>query len=465
MAYLKSFSIPPMGEALDAARIVNWNVQPGQMFSAGDILLEIETDKSIIEVPAAESGKLVEQLVAKGELIDAENPVARLEIEGDAPAAEASHPSPASSDAPQAMIESTAPITSPSGDAGLPVSARRHDTACSDRIFATPAARRIAAQVGVDLSSLKGSGPGERITQSDVMAAARIDAGAMPMDLGGAGAKRADMETLDVTTSHGPLHVCRWPTRLAAETPTVVFIHGMFGDIDTWASTIASATRAGLGVVAIDLPCHGNSGSSVARFADIVDAVAEAIAKVCHGSLALVGHSLGAAVAVKVARRTNLHVRAVTLFSPVGLGTEINQSFLDGMVYARSDDALAREIGKLTAAHATPSATYLRKLRQRQAARTEPLAALCGELSDHGVQQISVHADLAALCCPVAIVHGRDDEIIPWQHALNASPRAALHLIPRAGHMPQAESMELACEIIERSALTSPIRPAAHTPK
>jgi pyruvate dehydrogenase E2 component (dihydrolipoamide acetyltransferase) len=257
---------------------------------------------------------------------------------------------------------------------------------------------------------------------------------------------------LKVATGHGELYACRWKPAAAIDAPTMVLIHGLFGDTDTWAGTIASATRAGLSVLAIDLPCHGRSAAAVTRFADIVDAVAQAIAKLCEGPVALVGHSLGAAVAVKLARQPNLQVGSLTLFAPVGLGTEINQSFLDGMNYARSQEALEREMGKLTAARTLPSAAYLQKLRQRLAARAEQLAALCSEVSCHGVQQIHVRPDLDALKCPVAIVHGRSDAIIPWQHALNAPPRAALHLVPDAGHMPQAEALVLASEIIERSA-------------
>lgn len=52
MSYTKYFLVPPMGESLDSARVVNWLVEPGQVVAAGDILFELETDKSIVEIAA-----------------------------------------------------------------------------------------------------------------------------------------------------------------------------------------------------------------------------------------------------------------------------------------------------------------------------------------------------------------------------------------------------------------------------
>lgn len=454
MTYEKFFLVPPMGEALDAARIVNWNVQPGQTFAAGDILLEIETDKSIIEVPADEGGKLIAQLIAKGESLDMETPVGKIEVEGDAPLASASLDA-ARSVAPAARSAEIAavPATEPP-DITRTRSQETDRVLMGRRRFVTPAARQLARVRGIGLGAIPGTGPHERVTKTDVLAAlqrgvpTRVDAHRHD----GAGASPAGVEELDIATTHGTLHARRWRSATATPVPTVVLLHGVFGDIDTWAGTIASAARAGLNVAAVDLPCHGRSSASATRFADVVDAVAQAVGTLCDGAIALVGHSLGAAVAVKIATRLGPCISSLTLFAPAGLGTEIDQSFLDGMLYARSNDVLAREISKLTAARVVPSATFLTELRQQLAARSEALAELCREVSWHGVQQIDVLPDLEALSCPVTIVHGRADAIIPWQHALNAPPRVALHLVPQAGHMPQAEAMALACDIVERSA-------------
>ncbi len=439
MTHIKNFLLPRMGD-VDSARVVNWNVQPGATFATGDILLEIETDKSIIEVQAEEDGTLVEQLVPVGESVDADAAVARIEVEGEAPADEDADASAPAAEAPAATAAASTPAAAPATATSRP----------GQRQFATPAARRVAEEHGLNLAAIAGTGPEGRVTVADVTASLRDGGKTVGGKAASGTVSRAGMEEHQIATRHGNVYACRWSAAAGSASPTVVLIHGLFGDIDTWASTITTATRAGLNVVAVDLPCHGRSEASVTQFSALVEAVSDALGKLCTGPVVLIGHSLGAAVAVRIARQKTLTVSALTLFSPAGLGTEINQSFVDGMLHAHSDEALEREAAKLTAARTTLSAVYLQKLRERLEAKAEPLGALCRDISAHGVQQINILPDLEALACPITIVHGRSDAIIPWQHALNAPPRVALHLVPQAGHMPQAEAMVLAGEIIER---------------
>jgi len=165
-----------------------------------------------------------------------------------------------------------------------------------------------------------------------------------------------------------------------------------------------------------------------------------------------VGHSLGAAVAARAASAHNLGLRALVLISPIGLGTEIEQGFLDGMTHAASLEALKREMRKLTVRALPSGSDYLSSLRQRLSTRSESLIALCRGVSRNGVQQVDITPDLAQVPTPVAIIQGRQDAILPWTHALNAPPRVALHLVPQAGHMPQWEASELTLEVIIRAA-------------
>ncbi|WP_208742344.1 lipoyl domain-containing protein, partial [Achromobacter veterisilvae] len=109
--------VPPTGEALDAARLVAWIVAPGQAFKAGEVLVEIETDKSIIEVPAHEDGIMVEHVVAVDGIVNADTVIARVRVEGEAPPAEApaaappavSEPAEAAAKAPAARPPQAAP--------------------------------------------------------------------------------------------------------------------------------------------------------------------------------------------------------------------------------------------------------------------------------------------------------------------------------------------------------------------
>lgn len=446
MTYIKPFTIPPMGESFDEAKIVNWNVKVGQNFADGDILLEIETDKSIVEIQATQSGRLVEHLIAEGETLQADTPVARIEVEGegDTQATE------------DAVRDHAAP--QPAALTGRPATASREATDAAERasagsrLFATPIARRLADSHGIDLGQVQGTGPGHRITKIDVMES--LPAAALNGVTQGGVSKSAQAsgEPCRVATTHGELYVRRWTCVQDQSAPTFVLLHGIFGDIDTWAGTLASLGRNDRNVIAIDLPCHGRSTANVTCFDEMVDAVSQAVAKLCHARIAWIGHSLGAAVAVKAARRMTSQTASVTLFAPAGLGTEIDQSFLDGMRHARTKDALTREIGKLTATRAMLSASYIEELAGRLAERATPLAAICNDVSSHGVQQISIRSDIESLSCPVTIVHGRSDDIIPWRHALNAPPNAALHLVPNVGHMPQAEALVLSNAIIDRAA-------------
>jgi pyruvate dehydrogenase E2 component (dihydrolipoamide acetyltransferase) len=75
--------------------------------------------------------------------------------------------------------------------------------------------------------------------------------------------------------------------------------------------------------------------------------------------------------------------------------------------------------------------------------RSSALEELVSDLSSSGVQQIDIRGELEQLQMPVSIFWGRQDQIIPWSHALNAPPKIALHLISGVGHMPQWESSNL----------------------
>lgn len=454
MAYVRELQLPRFGEAMDSVRVTHWMVAPGESFGSGDTLLEIETDKSVIEVPASEDGKMVEQLVGIGDLIDTNGPIARIELVGEPPEEEpaaTAAPQPAEPPEPPTSASLPTPPGDPASRLAPATLAHAPEAVEAGRKFATPVARMLARENGLDLTVIRGSGPRGRVIKADVDSALARQRHP-PHPASGAGDEQGSTEERDIATAHGEIHVKMWIPPVVQCDAAVVLIHGIFGDIETWAATASSASRAGFRVVAIDLPCHGRSRSGVTRFTDIVEACAEAISVASTGPIALVGHSFGGGVAARIARKPDLDIASLTLFSPIGLGTEIEQSFLNGMIHAGSLAALEREMGKLTVAGATPSSAYLRKLRNRLEAQAGALESLSREVSWNGVQQLNIIPDIDAMICPVTVVHGRDDAIVPWRHALNAPPKAALHLIPRVGHMPQWEAVALTGEIIARAA-------------
>ncbi|PWR00947.1 pyruvate dehydrogenase [Meridianimarinicoccus roseus] len=157
--------MPALGMAQDTGLIVGWSVQPGTKVGADDVLLEVETDKSTMEVPAGHDGYLAAVLAAEGEdvpvgeviaVISADKPDAPVQrSRADAPAAAApaakAPEAPTAAPAPQATREAQAQ------EAG-PAPARRIAPDTGGRILASPKARRLAAQEGLDLARLVAEG-------------------------------------------------------------------------------------------------------------------------------------------------------------------------------------------------------------------------------------------------------------------------------------------------------------------
>jgi len=145
MAY--EFKLPDLGEGLTEGEVARWLVAEGDEIAEDQPLVEIQTDKTTVEIPSPAEGIVTKILVADGEVV----PVGTVlvVIGGDGPVSAAT----VERAAPPAMAPAAAP-----GPAG--------------RVQATPLVRRIAAELGVDLASLTATGPGGRVTEDDVRGAA-----------------------------------------------------------------------------------------------------------------------------------------------------------------------------------------------------------------------------------------------------------------------------------------------------
>ena len=170
--------MPALSPTMEEGTLAKWLVKEGDEVSSGDLLAEIETDKATMEFEAVDEGTIGKLLVSEGtEGVKVNSPIAVLLGEGesaaDAEAAPEPKAPPASSHAaPATPSEQTAPVQGYGrGDPPLaeatPAPAAP-TTAEGGRIFASPLARRIAADKGLDLSQLKGSGPHGRIVKRDV---------------------------------------------------------------------------------------------------------------------------------------------------------------------------------------------------------------------------------------------------------------------------------------------------------
>jgi len=152
--------MPALSPTMEEGVLAKWHVKVGDTVKAGDVIAEIETDKATMEVEAVDEGEITDILVAEGtEGVKVNTPIARLKDEGGG-AAPVPKAAAAPAEAPKAATAS-APAAAPKA-APAPVKAD------GERVFASPLARRIAVQNGVDLKSVKGTGPHGRIVKRDV---------------------------------------------------------------------------------------------------------------------------------------------------------------------------------------------------------------------------------------------------------------------------------------------------------
>lgn len=157
--------MPALSPTMEEGTLAKWLVKEGDTVSSGDILAEIETDKATMEFEAVDEGTISQILIPAGtDGVKVGTVIAMIAGEGEdaaapkaaAPAAKPAAPAPA----PAAAAPAPAPVA--------PTPAARPN---QDRIIATPLAKRIAAQTGVELAGLSGSGPNGRIVKADVEAA------------------------------------------------------------------------------------------------------------------------------------------------------------------------------------------------------------------------------------------------------------------------------------------------------
>jgi pyruvate/2-oxoglutarate dehydrogenase complex dihydrolipoamide acyltransferase (E2) component len=153
------FRLPDLGEGLTEGEVARWLVSEGQEVAEDDPLVEIQTDKTTVEIPSPAAGKVAQILVAEGAVV----PVGTvLVVIGD--------------DAGQAVSVGTDPSGSvPEGSPAQPLA--DGSTAQPQRVRATPLVRRVAQELGVDLADVVATGPNGQITEEDVRAASAVSGG------------------------------------------------------------------------------------------------------------------------------------------------------------------------------------------------------------------------------------------------------------------------------------------------
>ncbi len=170
-------NMPKLSDTMEEGTIVEWKKKSGDQVKTGDVLAEVESDKATFDLAAEDDGALT-ILVEQGVPAKIGAPIARI---GEASAAPPAKPAAPAKPAPQPtqkepepepqVVDERPPVTAGAPPAPAPVEVSADGPEDGQHIKASPLAKRLAAEMGVDLAAIKGSGPDGRIVKEDVLAA------------------------------------------------------------------------------------------------------------------------------------------------------------------------------------------------------------------------------------------------------------------------------------------------------
>jgi pyruvate dehydrogenase E2 component (dihydrolipoamide acetyltransferase) len=163
---MNQITMPKLSDTMLEGTLIKWHKKDGDKISVGDVIADVETDKATMEMEAFDDGLITELLIPEGGVVKVGQPIANLE---------GGKKSAAKSSAPSAPAASTSAPTAPA--AAKPKAATSTD---GSRVKASPLAKKIALERGVDLSGVQGTGPGGRIVAADVPATATAVRGTAP---------------------------------------------------------------------------------------------------------------------------------------------------------------------------------------------------------------------------------------------------------------------------------------------
>lgn len=179
------FTLPDLGGS-DSGELVAWLVDEGESVDDDQPVAEVETEKSVVEVPAPSAGTVTELLVDEGATVEVGAEILRIDVDE-----AAGEPADADSEAAAEGETEPEPTEQPVGDVAIP----------EGRVFAPPRVRRLARELGVDIASVDGSGDSGRISEADVRTAAESEdedetAGPKPFTPSGKSAVSKDGESV-----------------------------------------------------------------------------------------------------------------------------------------------------------------------------------------------------------------------------------------------------------------------------
>jgi pyruvate dehydrogenase E2 component (dihydrolipoamide acetyltransferase) len=169
-----TIEMPKLSDTMTEGTLLRWVKKVGDAVAVGDVLAEVETDKATMEMEAFDDGTLSEVYVGEGQTVQVGQKLALLLGDGESKAAESKSSTPASKQSDAQKKPETEKKTAPSkqpDSAPAPQPPKPAAAESGGRVKASPLARKVAADLGVQLEALPGSGPGGRIVRDDVVSA------------------------------------------------------------------------------------------------------------------------------------------------------------------------------------------------------------------------------------------------------------------------------------------------------
>ncbi|CAN7481765.1 2-succinyl-6-hydroxy-2, 4-cyclohexadiene-1-carboxylate synthase [Brucella sp. NBRC 12952] len=409
--------MPRLGETMEEGRIVRWLKAAGDSFERGEAVLEIETDKTVAEFPALVGGKIVEILRQKGDMVTVGGAIARIEVAAGAATLKPDAP------AVETVAASAVPIVS---SAAVARQAGR-----DKRVRATPLARRIARDKGIDIQLLSGTGRRGRIEKEDVLAAS------------GNTLPKGDIQFVELGRGR-----VAYSDQGSKDAPTFLLLHGFSGDRTTWSGIASGLRRANFRVIAPDLPAHGLTTIEAGHIDQLSDFLSEFLDALSVKNVHVVAHSLGALAATEFAQTHAQRVSGLTLIAPAGLGSEIDASFISGMANATTAGEVTHLLRRVAAKPVELSpelaADFARTMSKGR------LKALAETIIGSSGQRIDIITSLDKLLrsMSVRVLVGLQDRIIPWQQVTSLPPSASVHFFAQSGHMPQWDQTKDVLDLI-----------------
>ena len=432
-------NMPKWGLSMKTGLIVEWLKKPGEPVQQGEPIVEIESEKATNEVEAPVSGIMRSIEIQEGDSAPVGAAIAVITLPGeelsDEQVAELLREDGEIKRQRAEMLtrQRTAPKASAAGTSSRVV---RAPPSAGGRINASPVARRLAQELGVDLATVAGTGPGGMIGREDVQRAAE--------EAKAVSAEEAEEKVVDVG---GVAIHCLIAGSPGA--PRVVFIHGLGGSYETWSLNLPAFAER-FRICALDLVGAGSSAKPAMDYS--VPSLAGFLARFLDAlggewqRVSLVGHSLGGAIALAFASRYPERVERLVLVDSAGLGSEIDSEVLDLVRAGPTTDGIRAELTHFFAHSGLVQQALVEQLYQQriQPGAREALLATTEAAFGGNHQRIDLRETLVSLPKEVLVVWGSADRVIPVAHAQKARlvPKSKVEIFEGCGHCPHIERAE-----------------------